>query len=971
MSNSKETEPDSSAALDYKTTLFLPKTDFPMKAGLPKREPGWLERWQRLGIYQSLRKKSAGREPFVLHDGPPYANGNMHLGHALNKIIKDIVVRSQQMMGHDAAFVHGWDCHGLPIEWKVEEKYRADGRDKDDVPIAEFRKECREFAQHWIDVQRSQMKRLGVTGEIDTPYTTMAYKAEAQIAREFQKFVMNGTLYRGSKPVMWSVVERTALAEAEVEYHDINSPTIHARFSVVSGPSEIQDASVVIWTTTPWTIPGNRAVAYSNAIPYGIYEVTETGEGSLARVGEQLLVADALWADVARDAEITGFNRVGDAPDLSGVVCAHPFRGQGYDFDVPLIAGDHVTDEVGTGFVHTAPGHGADDFEVGMKYGIEVPHTVGGDGVYLDNVPMFGGKTVLIGEGKKSGKFGDANPAVVEELKNAEKLLASGRIEHSYAHSWRSKAPIIFRNTPQWFIAMDKPVKTDLREDTIRTIALEEIDRIRWVPERGHGRIRAMVENRPDWVVSRQRSWGVPLTVFVHRETGEILRDDKVNERIASAFEEEGADAWFISDASRFLGADYESNDYEKVEDILDVWFDSGSTHAFVLEQNEKSNWPASLYSEGSDQHRGWFQSSLLESCGTRGRAPYDAALTHGFILDNKGIKMAKSGTNAVSPDNIINQYGAEIIRLWVGSSDFSSDLKMGPEVVKGLVDAYRKLRNTMRFMLGNLDGWQAEEKLPYAEMSELERVVLHRLSELDELVRKAYCDYDFSRVFHTLSNFATIDLSAFYFDVRKDALYCDRPDSIRRRGCRTVIDQLFHCLTTWLAPIMCFTMEEVWLSRYGDTDDTSIHLEDFPELPREWRDEKLAEKWQKIRTVRRVVTGALEVERREKRIGSSLEAAPDIYVANSDFRDALADLDLAELVITSQASLIEEEGPSDAFRLDDVAGVAVVPKTAQGNKCQRSWRILPEVGTDPNHPDLSLRDADAVEYLKAQGLIG
>ena len=961
-------EAEGEGAREYRETLFLPKTDFPMKAGLPQREPEHLARWQAMGLYRRLRAAARGREKFILHDGPPYANGNLHMGHALNKILKDIIVRSQQMMGKDAVYVPGWDCHGLPIEWQIEEKYRAKGKNKDDVPVLEFRQECRDFAAHWIDVQREEFKRLGVEGDWDHPYTTMAFDAEAAIVAEFQKFVMNGGLYRGSKPVMWSVVEKTALAEAEVEYHDHVSPTIWVKFPVLSSmqkndgahQKKLTGASVVIWTTTPWTIPGNRAIAFAKDIAYGLYRVTKAGEAKWARDEELFVLADALAERVKENAHIEEWERIRDvsAENLQGLTCAHPFRGQGYEFDVHLYPGDFVTDETGTGFVHIAPGHGLDDFQLGIANGLEVPFTVDEEGVYLPSVPLFAGKRVL----KPNGKDGNANAAVIEALEQAGKLLAKGKLTHSYPHSWRSKAPLIFRNTTQWFVSMTA--------NNLRKTALAEIGKIRFVPESGRNRIRAMVETRPDWVLSRQRAWGVPLTVFVHKETGEILRDEKVNTRILEAVKERGCDAWFEDDAGHYLGPDYQAADYEKVTDILDVWFDSGSTHAFVLEAREDLRAPADLYLEGSDQHRGWFQSSLLESCGTRGRAPFRQVLTHGFLLDEKGRKMSKSVGNAVSPQKVTEQNGAEILRVWAASSDYWEDMRIGPDIIKSNVEAYRKLRNTFRFLLGNLHGFDPAERIGMADMPELDRLMLHRLWELDALVRKAYNDYDFKRVFHALSNFMTVELSAFYFDIRKDALYCDPVTSPTRRACRTVLDALFEYLTAWLAPMLCFTMEEVRQSRYPD-EQASIHLQTFPDVPAAWRDEALAAKWRKVRDLRRVVTGALEIERKEKRIGSSLEAAPEIFVADPAIKTAMAGVDLAEIAITSQAVLKEGEGPTDAFRLDDVAGVAVVPHLAQGRKCARSWKILPDIGADPRYPDLSPRDAAAVAEFDAARAAG
>ncbi|MDP6567325.1 MAG: isoleucine--tRNA ligase [Alphaproteobacteria bacterium] len=910
---------------DYKSTLFLPQTDFPMRAGLPKLEPTILEHWERIDLFQRQRDQSRGREKFILHDGPPYANGNIHIGTALNKILKDIVNRSQQMLGKDANYVPGWDCHGLPIEWQIEERYRKAGKDKDEVPIDEFRKECRAFAEGWIEVQTGEFKRLGVIGDWQAPYTTMTYEAEAQIVAECLKFLMNGALYRGSKPVMWSVVEKTALAEAEVEYHDHTSTTIFVRFPVVASPDErLTEASVLIWTTTPWTMPGNRAICYGPRLDYKLIVVDEVDEGSLARAGEQLVVAESLREEICQEAGITHHRVLGDVShgDLARTLCAHPWRGRGYEFDVPLFPGDHVTDDTGTGFVHTAPGHGAEDFEVGTAHGLEVPHTVNADGVFCDHVPLFAGQHVF---------KADAN--VVEELKAADRLLAHGKLRHSYPHSWRSKAPLIFRNTPQWFISMSA---TGLRD-----AALAGIDQVRWVPAAGRNRIHAMIAERPDWVVSRQRAWGVPLTLFVDKQTGEPMRDETINQRIVEAVRQEGADAWFNSEPGRFLGDGLNPDDYEKVEDILDVWFDSGSTHSFVLEQRPDLQWPASLYLEGSDQHRGWFHSSLLESCGTRGRPPYEAVLTHGFTQDEDGRKMSKSLGNVTAPQEVCDQYGADILRLWVVSSDYALDQRIGPEIIKAQVDAYRRLRNTLRFLLGNLDGFEDGERLAAAEMPELDRWVLHRLSELDELVRQCVDDFDFHRMYVALGNFCTNDLSAFYLDIRKDALYCDGRMTTRRRAARTVLDQLFSCLTAWLAPILCFTAEEAWRRRFPEDD--SVHLRLFPEVPAEWRDDGLAARWAKVRTLRRVVTGALEIERKEKRIGASLQAHPVIN-APVEYLSALDGQDLAEICITSDATLAEGTTPEGAFTVEDVAGIGVVVGMADGEKCTRCWQVLPEV---------------------------
>jgi isoleucyl-tRNA synthetase len=747
---------------------------------------------------------------------------------------------------------------------------------------------------------------------------------------------MDGSLYRGSKPVMWSVVEKTALAEAEVEYEEHVSPTIFVKFPVQG----MDNTYAVIWTTTPWTIPGNRAMAYAKGLTYGLYTAN----------GEQLVLCDNLAAQVMQAAQIEDYERVSDI-DPGALTCHHPLAAQGYDFDVPLLAGDFVTDETGTGLVHIAPGHGQDDFELGMQHNIDVPFTVDEGGVYLDSVPVFAGKRVL----DDKGKDGDANGAVIGALVEAGRLLAKGKLRHQYPHSWRSKAPLIFRNTPQWFISMEK---TGLRDT-----ALKEIDKVNWYPASGKNRIHAMIENRPDWVVSRQRAWGVPLTIFVDKKTGEPLRDDAINTRIFDAVKAKGADAWFDTDPQEFLGSDYAANDYEQVTDILDVWFDSGVTHAFVMEARDDLHWPADVYLEGSDQHRGWFHSSLLEACATRGQAPYKNVVTHGFTMTEQGKKMSKSLGNAVDPLKIIQQSGAEIIRLWTMSCDYSEDQRIGPEIIKANTDAYRKIRNGFRFLLGNLDGFDDAEKVALADMPELERYMLHRLAALDALVRDNYSHFDFRKIYQALFNFMTVDLSAFYFDIRKDTLYCDADSSLERRACRTVMDIAFHCLTRWFAPVLCFTTEEVWQSRFGVSDD-SVHLQQFVDMDAAWQDDALAAKWDKIRKVRRVVTGALEVERREKRIGSSLEAAPIVHISDAELRAALDGQNMADICITSQIELTDAAAPDGAFTLDDIAGVAVMPQMAEGKKCQRSWKILPEVGSVEGYPDLTPRDAAAVaEY--------
>jgi isoleucyl-tRNA synthetase len=976
---------------DYRSTVFLPETDFPMRARLPQREPDWLARWERIGVYDRLREKAAGRVPFTLHDGPPYANGHLHIGHALNKVLKDMVVRSQQMMGRDARYVPGWDCHGLPIEWKIEEQYRAKGLNKDDVDVVAFRQECRKFAEGWVDIQRAEFKRLGVTGNWADPYLTMDYHAEAVIAAEFMKFLMNGSLYQGSKPVMWSPVEKTALAEAEVEYHDHTSHqvwvgfpvagTSNAKYGRAPGNTDFDEASVVphdylvpnltkvlIWTTTPWTLPQNRAVAFNDNISYGLYTVSGRPEGSDAREQQRYVVADNLAETVLGLSKLEEKSverlRGVSTDELLALTLAHPFRGikdtdgkpvTEWDYDVPMLPGDHVTDDAGTGFVHTAPSHGDDDYQLGLKFGLPMTYNVEPDGSYRPDLPLFGGQHIILPDGKE----GPANVSVIKQLAYAGALFAKGKLKHSYPHSWRSKAPVIYRNTPQWFAAIDRKLDDGMGTygDTIRQRALNSINQlVEWTPPTGRNRLHSMIEARPDWVLSRQRAWGVPLTCFVRKgarpnDADFLLRDVEVNKRIVAAFEAEGADAWYVQGfKEKVLTGLHDPQDFEQVFDILDVWFDSGSTHAFVLRDRAdgSADGLADLYLEGTDQHRGWFHSSMLQACGTMGRAPYRGVLTHGFTLDEKGMKMSKSLGNTTAPQTVIDEYGADILRLWVAQADYTVDLRIGKEILKGTADSYRRLRNTMRFLLGNLAGFTDSEKVAAEEMPELERWVLHRLAELDAVVRDGYAKYDFQGVFQTLFTFATVDLSALYFDIRKDSLYCDAPGSLRRRAARTVLDIVFHRLTTWMAPILVFTMEEVWLERFPG-EESSVHLVDMPETPKAWLNHALAVKWDTVRRVRRVVTAALEIQRTAKVIGASLEAAPVVHVT-PEVMTILEGVDFETVCITSCIWLSTGAAPEGAFRLEDVTDVAVVFEPAKGDKCERCWRILPDVGAH-KHP--------------------
>jgi isoleucyl-tRNA synthetase len=945
---------------DYKDTVFLPKTDFPMKAGLALKEPAILERWAKMGLYRRLREARAGRDRFILHDGPPYANGDIHMGHAMNKILKDMVVRSQSLLGKDAPYVPGWDCHGLPIEWKIEEQYRKKKLDKDEVPPREFRAECRAYAEKWVAVQSEQFQRLGVMGEWDDPYLTMKFEAEAKIVEELLKFAESGQLYRGAKPVMWSPVEKTALAEAEVEYEEITSTQIDVGFEIVESLiPELVGARAVVWTTTPWTIPVNQAIAYGPEIEYVSVKLFDDQMGGL---GEHLVAAALLDDFHAR----TGRSSVeiwrGKGSALAGTVARHPMHALGGFFarPRPFLPGDFVTTEQGTGLVHMAPDHGEDDFLLCKANGIDPVFAVDDAGFYRNDWKWLGGLGSVI-----NAKFNAPDGPICTGLRDAGGLLAATQdFRHSYPHSWRSKAKIIFRCTPQWFIPMDRPspspspsrgegqagearqgegadgpspsaanaaFPSPSRGEGLRATALAAIDETRWVPEKSRNRIRAMVEGRPDWVISRQRAWGVPIALYVHRKTGEYLKDAVVNSRIIRAFHEGGADAWFGADHQAMLGNGYSLEDYEPVTDILDVWFDSGSTHSYVIEARYGEGVRADLYVEGSDQHRGWFQSSLLESCGTRGRAPFEAVLTHGFALDQNMRKMSKSLGNTIDPLAVLKESGADILRLWTASTDYFEDVRIGKEVLATTTDAYRKLRNTFRYLLGALAGFDEAERVPAAQMPELERWVLHRLAEIDVELREAIEGFEFNRYVRLISNFANDDLSAFFFDIRKDSLYCDSPSSLKRRAYRTVLDTVFHALVRWMAPVLCFTTEEVWQTRYPD-EGGSVHLLEWPEIDSGWSDEALGSKWALIRATRENVTESIEPLRREKLIGSSLEAKvlyPDSQIDMLDTELA----ELAEIYIVSEVAQAQSE--------------TIEVTKSDYLKCGRCWRLLPEVGED------------------------
>ena len=1079
MSDTPETKPD------YRSTVFLPKTDFPMKAGLPLKEPVILAKWQAADMEKQIRAARAGREKFILHDGPPYANGDIHIGHALNHILKDMVVRTQTLLGKDAPYVPGWDCHGLPIEWKVEEQYRKKKLNKDEVPIKEFRAECRAYAQGWVDVQREQLKRLGIGGQWDKPYLTMNAVAEGTIVSELLKFAEAGQLYRGAKPVMWSPVEKTALAEAEIEYEDIVSTQIDVAFEIVESPLQaVRGAHALIWTTTPWTIPVNQAIAFGPDLEYAVCRIGDRmGGHDRPQPDVAVLVAAGLADSVSAR---LGFKlipmQIIKGSDLAGTIARHPMHHLGGFFAKPrpLLSGEFVTTDTGTGLVHMAPDHGEDDFDLCKAEGIDPVFAVEGDGKYREDWDWLGGQGSVI-----NAKFNAPDGPICEDLRAAGALLAaSADCKHSYPHSWRSKAKVIYRCTPQWFIAMDTPLappagassvaglspgqtrerpnweeprsgegegllsstadmpslaplrgvdpsrtggrgakeralsrweneggapssssplvgedargsdvpqasealsggQGDLEHgggreplgsptkslsaadaaaspplpspqgggSTLRQTALNAISATRWVPEKGENRIRSMVEGRPDWVISRQRAWGVPIALFVKRGTNQPLVDDAVNARIVAAIKAGGVDAWEEARAQEYLGSDYDLADYEMVSDILDVWFDSGCTHVFTLESGTWPDlrWPADLYLEGTDQHRGWFQSSLMESCGTRGRAPYNAVLTHGFTMDSKGMKMSKSLGNTISPNDLMRDYGADILRLWALSVDFTEDHRIGKEILAGVADQYRKLRNTFRYLLGALEGFdEAERVTDVAGMPELERYMLSLLAGLDSKLRQAVDDFDFNTYVRALGDFCNEDLSAFYFDIRKDSLYCDGADDPKRRAYRTVLDTMFHALVRWASPVLVFTSEEVWETRYPEGG--SVHLLEWPDDPllrhsrergnpasstpahEQQRDPRLRgedefeAKWNSLRSLRAAVNEAIEPLRREKQIRSSLEA--EIAIPNANLHDP---------------ALLEELFISSTVR----AGGALEITVTTNHKCGRCWRHLPEVTDD------------------------
>ena len=891
-----------------KFQINLPKTAFSMKANLSIREPEILKYWEEINLYQQLRSSRKGQEKFVLHDGPPYANGNIHMGTALNKILKDIIVKFHQMDGKDSVYVPGWDCHGLPIEWKIEEQYKKNKKNKNEVPIVEFRKECRVFAEKWIGVHKGQFKRLGVVGDWENYYSTMSFDAEAQIVRELGKFLKEGSLYRGFKPVLWSTVEKTALADAEVEYQDHKSDTIYAAFTVASSKiKELEGSDIIIWTTTPWTIPANKALAYNESLDYLLMQIND-GEFK----NRKIVVAEALLESVIKDCNIINYQTLKKfkGKEFKDSICRHPFYDLGYNYDIPMLEARFVTTEQGTGIVHCAPSHGPDDFNLCLNHGIKAIETVDGDGRYTKNVPLFEGLHIF-----------KSNSIVIEKLKEQKKLLANGEMVHSYPHSWRSKAPLVHRATPQWFISMDS--------HKLRSKALKALDETVFYPSKGKERLKAMIETRPDWCVSRQRVWGVPLPIFVHKKTKETLVDDWVNENIASIYEKEGSDCWFSDNPQKFLGDKYKAEDYEKMSDIVEVWFDSGSTHAFVLEKRQDLKWPASMYLEGSDQHRGWFHSSLLESCATRGRAPFESILSHGFVVDGKGLKMSKSVGNVIAPEDILKNYGADILRIWVASSNYAEDLRIDYSILDQHADSYRKIRNTFRYLLGNINDDLEEtnlDKVDIKKLPELEQFMLHKIYSLDLNFKKYFKNYDFHNLYKELLNFCTVDLSAFYFDIRKDCLYCDTKDSTKRQSTILLLKIILNALLKWFAPILSFTTEEIF-KLVGNKK--SIHLERFINFPVNFKNDNLNLKWLELIKIRDICNLSIEEKRSVKIIGSSLEAILKIKLNKEKF-EIVKDIDLSELCITSSAHVEKTEQNQ----------ILVETEKAKGDKCSVCWKI-------------------------------
>lgn len=917
---------------DYKSTLNLPTTEFPMRGNLPKREPDMLKAWEDSGLYEKMREAMAGRPKFILHDGPPYANGDIHIGHAVNKVLKDIIIKSKNMAGFDAPYVPGWDCHGLPIELMVEKKKGKVGQK---INAAEFRVACREYAAQQVEKQKTDFKRLGIFGDWEKPYLTMAFDTEANILRALGKIIENGHLDRGYKPVHWCMDCGSSLAEAEVEYEDKTSDAIDVRFAAVD-QSEInglfgandsdKKTSVVIWTTTPWTLPANQAVAMHPELEYVLVETDS----------ERLILADALWEDVCQRAGIEGAQVVGrtEGQTLEGKLFQHPF----YNRQVPVVLGDHVTTEAGTGAVHNAPAHGLDDYAMGLKYNLPMENPVGSNGSFLPNVELFAGQNVR-----------KVNPEVIEVLKERGALLLNEKMQHSYPHCWRHKTPVIFRATPQWFISMDKA--------HMRDHAMKGIEQVHFTPDWGRARITGMVEGRPDWCISRQRNWGVPIAIFIHKETGELHPNTaELIEQVAQRIEKEGIEAWFALEPAELLGED--ADQYDKVNDILDVWFDSGATHHAVLRQREELQYPADLYLEGSDQHRGWFQSSLLTSAAINNEAPYKGLLTHGFTVDAKGHKMSKSKGNVVAPQKVVNNLGADILRLWVSATDYTGEIAVSDEILKRTADSYRRIRNTSRFLLANMVGFEpAQHAVAKEDMLPFDRWIVDRAYQLQKKVEQAYSDYDFHQIYQSVHNFCAVDLGSVYLDVIKDRQYTAAENSNARRSAQTALYHIAEAMVRWIAPILSFTAEEIWSFLPGERGETIFletwyeglfNIEDDAEFGRDY--------WETLLAVREGVVSDLEGLRADKKVGSSLDAEITVY-ADEALQAKLAKLEdeLRFFFITSYAKVAAlSEKPADAFEHDDEnVKFAVSASASEHAKCVRCWHHRDDVGSNSEHPEL------------------
>lgn len=928
--------------MDYKESLNLPQTAFPMKANLSKREPEILLKWDEMRLYHQLREHGKGRPPYILHDGPPYANGHIHLGTALNKILKDMIIKSRQMSGFDAVYVPGWDCHGLPIEHQVDKEL---GQKKHTMSLVAIRRHCRRYAERFIDIQREEFKRLGVLGEWENPYLTMSYDYEATIARELGRFFANGSVMRSKKPIYWCSNCGTALAEAEVEYHDHQSPSIYVKFpmrpeSEARFPEfEGRRACVVIWTTTPWTLPANLAITLH---PDFQYVAVEAGN-------EIYILAEGLMEACTR---VLGLNeprvvRRFNSRELSGLRCMHPF----IDRDSLIVLGSHVTLDAGTGCVHTAPGHGREDYDMALEYGLDVYSPVDDEGRFTHDVPFFAGQFVF-----------DANKGVNAKLRELGRLLAESDIQHSYPHCWRCKKPVIFRATEQWFISMER--------NTLRTKALEWIDRVEWIPSWGRDRIHNMIANRPDWCISRQRSWGVPITVFTCKGCGTVLSTQEVFDHVVALFEKEGADCWFELEPAALMPpgtscAACGGSDFEKEMDILDVWFDSGTSHAAVLERRPQLHSPAEMYLEGSDQHRGWFHSSLLAAVGTRDAAPYRTVLTHGFVVDGQGYKMSKSLGNVIAPEEIIRQYGAEILRLWVSAEDYRDDIRISQDILKRLSEAYRRIRNTCRFLLGNLSDYDpTRDAVSHEAMEELDRFALHQLQDLIQKVRAGYDRFEFHKVYHALHNYCVVDLSAFYLDILKDRLYTAPPKSLQRRSAQTTLYEILTVLLKLMAPVLSFTAEEAWWHLPVKPTET-VHMQDFPAVRPEYRNEVLSERWQKILLLRMVVSRVLEGARQSKAIGHPLDAEVSLSLPSALGAELAGQEELLRAVfIVSGVRFVSGDESEELQEASEVEGLRVGVKPASGEKCERCWVRTDTVGRFDDHPKICGRCREAVTQV-------